>query len=260
MASHAICVWDFTASCDKIGLNELKAILTDLCKKWVFQKEEGESGYIHFQGRVSLKVKARMPKTDKTIHWSPTSKENADNDFYVTKEDTRIEGPWSDKDKVRYIPRQVREIETLYPWQEHIIADRLIWDTRTINIIHDKDGNKGKSTLKTYIGAHEFGRALPFSNDFKDIMRMVMDTPKTSLYIIDIPRALRKDQLFQFFAGVEEIKNGYAFDDRYHFKEEYFDCPNIWIFMNVIPDREYLSRDRWRLWEITEERTLVRLQ
>jgi len=77
-----------------------------------------------------------------------------------------------------------------------------------------------------------------------------MDTEKKPLYIIDIPRALRKDQLFQFFSGIETLKDGYAYDDRYHFKEEYFDCPNIWIFMNTIPDLEYMSKDRWRFYEI----------
>lgn len=257
---NAVCVWDFTAPADKIDLAELKKLCKEYAKAWVFQLEEGaETKYKHYQGRVSLKVKSRAVRYGKEngIHWSPTSTENKANDFYVMKEDTRINGPWSDKDKEVYIPRQVRKIKELYPWQEYIIKDRFNWDTRTINIIFDKEGNKGKTTLKTYIGCHEIGRAIPFSNDFRDIMRMVMDTEKKSLYIIDIPRALKKDQLFQFFAGVEEIKNGYAFDDRYKFREEYFDCPNIWLFMNIIPERDYLSKDRWKVWEINPDFELV---
>jgi len=53
-------------------------------------------------------------------------------------------------------------------------------------------------------------------------------------------------------SGIETLKDGYAYDDRYHFKEEYFDCPQIWVFMNMVPDISMLSKDRWKLWVIKE--------
>lgn len=263
MTSNPIYNWDFTVSTEAITLDELKKELHDKCKKWIFQEELGElTDYQHYQGRVSLKEKTRTPSklfTNKKFHWSATSTTNKDNDFYVTKSDTRVAGPWSDTDEIIYIPRQIREITNLYPWQQQVIGDAKIWNTRTINIILDVTGNNGKSTLKTYIGVHKIGRSLPYSNDYRDIMRMVMGTEAMPLYIIDIPRALKKDQLFQFFSGVETIKDGYAYDDRYSFREKYFDCPNIWIFMNTVPDRAYLSQDRWVLWEITPEKALANI-
>ena len=113
MAKNAVCSWDFTISKDKCDLENLLRDCRRDCKKWVFQEEEGKGGYRHFQGGVSLKVKNRKgPNWGYGEHWSITSEENADNDFYVTKEDTRISGPWSDKDM--YIPKQVRNI-SLYP-------------------------------------------------------------------------------------------------------------------------------------------------
>lgn len=258
---NAICTWDFTVSSEHINLTEFKAELKEHCKKWVFQEELGElSKYQHYQGRVSLKTKTRQPSKlfkCKSIHWSITSTENRDNNFYVTKTETRINGPWSDEDIETYIPRQIREIETLRPWQKQVIENAKTWDTRSINVIHDTKGNNGKSILKTYIGVHKIGRSLPFTNDYRDMMRMVMDTDTVPLYIIDIPRALRKDQLFQFFSAIETLKDGYAYDDRYHFKEKYFDCPNIWIFMNTLPEKSYLSNDRWKFWTITEDYTLT---
>ena len=259
LCEHACCVFDFTANVDDYDLLELKHILLEHCKSWTFQKEKGATGYIHWQGRVSLKLKTRTPyktfNTDK-IHFSLTSTENKDNNFYVIKSPTKIEGPWSDKDpKDIYIPRQIRNI-ILRAWQQYIVDDAGVWNTRNINLVIDGNGNHGKSILKTYIGVHGFGRALPFTNDYKDMMRMVMDTPKKQLYIIDIPRALRKDQLRQFFSGIETLKDGYAYDDRYHFKEEYFDCPNIWIFMNTVPDLSMLSTDRWELWTFNALGTL----
>lgn len=252
---NPVTTYDFT--CYDIDVTKCKLTMKKYCKKWDFQLEEGAQGRRHLQGRMSLKVKERISGVLKKFpgyHISVTSSENIGNNYYVTKEDSRVEGPWSSEDVEIYVPRQVREIETLREWQQYIIDDREVWNTRTINVIIDKEGNNGKTTLCTYAGVHGYGRKIPFSNDFRDIMRMVMDTPTSKLYIFDIPRALKKDHLNQFFAGVEEIKNGYAWDDRYAFKEKYFDCPNIWIFMNEIPDVTHLSHDRWVFWNIVEQR------
>lgn len=255
--SNPICVWDLTISEEKMSKEFLKDKLNKWAKKWAFQLEQGEeTGYKHWQVRISLKQKARQEEVLKMFELkgkgrcSPTSNENRDNCFYVMKDETRLEGPWTDEDKEVYIPRQVRECPELFEWQRHIVNDASVWNTRNINIVYCPHGNIGKSILKTHIGVYGIGRSLPYSNDYKDIMRMVMDTPKKSLYIIDLPRAISKEKLFQFFSGVETLKDGYAFDDRYHFKEEYFDCPNIWIFMNTMPDLTLLSEDRWKIWVI----------
>lgn len=259
MTTNAICVYDWTVSADKVSKDDVMSELKRIAKSWAFQLEEGsKTGYKHYQCRFSLKIKKRLNELQKMLtikegHLSATSEENKDNNFYVIKSTTKIDGPWTDQDKEIYIPRQIREVIKLYDWQEKVLNDRLVWNTRNINIIYDPIGNHGKSILKTYIGVHGYGRAIPFSNDFKDIMRMVMDTEKKPLYIIDVPRALKKEHLFQFFSGVETLKDGYAYDDRYSFKEEYFDCPNIWIFMNTIPDMSYLSKDRWIFWKFDDE-------
>jgi hypothetical protein len=240
MAKNAVSVWDFSISREKCSIEELKISLKEHCKKWVFQEEEGKSGYKHFQGRVSLKVKNRKgPNLGYAEHWSVTSEANKDNDFYVTKADTRITGPWSDKDA--YIPKQVRNI-TLRNWQQQIIDDRTTWNTRHINCIICRSGNIGKSTLVTYAGAHGLARRIPMLDAYKDFMRMVMDTPKNRLYLVDFPRSLNKIHCAGFWSAIETVKDGYAYDDRYGFKEEYFDCPNIWVFMNREPDYELLSR------------------
>lgn len=256
-------VWDFTIPSEKITKQQLIAALKKLCKRWVIQLEKGEqTGFIHWQCRASFTFKTRKAHTNphikahfpKETHFSLTSTENKDCFDYVSKDNTALEEPICDATEIpAYIPRQIREINKLRPWQQHVVDTANDWDTRTINILYDPTGNHGKSMLKTYIGVNKIGRAIPFSNDYKDIMRMVMDTDKMPLYIIDIPRALRKDQLFQFFSGVETIKDGYAYDDRYHFKEEYFDCPVIWIFMNKLPELESLSSDRWKIWSFNND-------
>lgn len=248
------CVWDMTIADGLFSVVQLKTLMKEHCKKWCFQLEEGkETGYKHYQCRVNFKSKQRITSIVKIFvgaHVSPTSTVNRDNMFYVTKDESRVAGPWKDDDP--YIPRQVREIAKLRPWQEGVISLSKVWDTRTINVIIDCVGNIGKTTLCSYMCVHRLGTMIPFANDFKDIMRGVMDRPKLGCYLIDLPRAISKDRLYQLYGGIEMVKSGYAYDDRYKFQEEWFDCPAIFVFTNVVPDAALLSRDRWKLWEVVD--------
>lgn len=238
-------------------------------KAWCFQKEQGEqTDYVHFQGVVSLKVR-RTVSSIKTLisasewtlpsYFEPVADatvKSGSEAFYVTKPETRVAGPWSDKADVPiYIPRHVRDI-TLYPWQQAIADSGKEYDSRRIDLVLDKSGNLGKSTLCAYLRTHKLGRGIPFMNDYKDLLRMVMDMPKAPLYIVDMPRAISKERLFQLWSAIETVKSGYAFDDRYHFREEDFDRPRIWVFTNSEPDLTMLSADMWRFWEVTPLRTL----
>lgn len=260
------CVYDFTASMDKNeSVTEIKEILNDLCKKWCFKGEIGEKGYRHWQGRLSLKVKNRLLPTiklfqakDCTWNISLTSNENKDNTFYIEKSDTQITQIYRDDDEVIYIPRQIREIKELYPWQNTVIEISKEWNKRTINIIYCPQGNIGKTTLVGYVRAYKLGRCLPCVFDYKELMAVVCDLPTDSAYFIDMPRAIKKNQLEGFFSGCETIKDGYAYDLRYKFQEKIFDCPNIFVFTNKVPEVSYLSEDRWNIWIIDVNKQLVK--
>ena len=248
--NNAVCNYDFTLW-DKDKLLEVGRIKTDLdaiAKKWCFQGEDAGSG-LHYQGRFSLKVKKRISEfTFLHAHLSKTSTENMDNMFYVMKDETRVSGPWRDTDM--YIPRQVREI-TLYPWQLEIERDIGVWNTRNINIVVDTNGNCGKSILTTFLCTTRSDvKSVPALNNYKDIMALVMCMPVAKMYIVDMPRGIDKFHQAEFFAAIESLKDGHAFDTRYSFKEKYFDCPNIWVFTNVKPDFSLLSSDRWHMFTI----------
>lgn len=253
--------YDFTISESKAPpLEKIKAWLNCNFKSWTFQLEEGERGFRHYQGRGSLKVKKRLGEMVKltkeglgcSVHFSPTSKKNIDNTDYCEKDDTRRGGPWKHDDVEIYIPRQIREIKGLYPWQDEIKNKVDVWDTRSINVVYCQHGNIGKSTLIGYLRAHQLARCIPPVNDYKDFMRMVCDLPTARCYCVDMPRAMNKDKLLGFYTGIESVKDGYAYDDRYRFVEKVFDCPNIWIFSNQLPDESLLSGDRWKIWEVNE--------
>lgn len=259
------CVWDWVGHINPgkdqtAGHEEIIKWLEKVAKKWSFQIEEGEkTKCLHYQGRLSLKMKKRdgwYVNGDyacpwKWFNWSRTSTENRDNAFYCTKEEGRIAGPWKDTDeKPRYVPRQVREIKEWRPYQLTITDSFGVWDTRGINVVIDRGGNIGKTVLAIALMCAGVAEYIPFCNDFKDIMRMVMDKKKVGGYIIDIPRAISKEKLFGLMAGIEMMKSGYCFDDRYKFKDEVIDCPVIWMFINIKPDISLLSSDRWKLWEV----------
>jgi len=72
--------------------------------------------------------------------------------------------------------------------------------------------------------------------------------------MIDVPRSLPKGKLNGFWSGIESLKDGYCWDDRYEFKEIVFDSPVIWVFSNESPDQEALSQDRWQFWHIEDDK------
>lgn len=263
-------VFDFRLSENDLNPGQVFNIFKGRIKKIVFQLEEGtRTSYRHYQGRVSLIKKKRKNELKKILedngcvvpeYLEPTTVADFKGEaFYQMKEDTKISGPWTEADfKEMYIPRQVREIKELYDYQKEIITTFNKWDTRTINWLYCPEGNIGKSTLVSYCRAYGLARSLPMVNDYKDLMRMVMDMPTSKAYLIDMPRAINKDRLFGLLSAIEEIKNGYAYDDRYSFKEKVFDCPCIWIFSNTLPNLDYMSADRWKIWKVDEEKSLVR--
>lgn len=256
--------WDFTLSVEHERDEEnIKKWLRKVAKKWTFQKEKGEkTGYEHWQGRFSLIVKQTLDHMKKNrpwpMHLSPTSNAHKGDMIYVSKSQTRLEGPWTDKDPNEdEMPFQFKKLKEWRPWQAQIVALLKVKDDRTIHVVYDPVGNKGKSSLANYLGWKQQAKTLPFVNDYKDVMRMVYDMPKVGAYFIDMPRAIKKHKLQQLFGAIEHVKNGFAFDDRNHYKEAYFDSPNIFVFTNDVPDLNMLSNDRWKIWDINKDDELV---
>lgn len=268
---NACCVWDLRVNCtEDTEPDALHSWLRENTKKWAFQKERGEGGQIHWQIRFSLKTKERWEGVWKrlgcwdlkthNIEWrlAPTSTTNRDNLFYVLKEESRIDGPWTDEDEA--IPVQVQKMKKLYPWQEacrDIIGKP---NDRHVNVIVCKKGGTGKSSFALFLRTMNLATIIPFCNDYKEFMQMVMCAPKRGCYVVDIPRAISKERLNQLWGAIETVKSGYAFDTRYHFKDAVFDSPAIFVFCNEAPDQTQLSRDRWVVWTISEALELVPLR
>jgi len=266
---NAVCVFDITLKVDETN-EDHKVVIATLkgwCKKWAFQRELSDSGLDHYQGRVSLIKKRRLQELIplwhalppfRNIHLSVSSTNGASEEFYVLKDDTRVAGPFTDRDlPPPYIPRQVRECKSLRPFQQEIIDHAKDWDTRHINLVYCPTGNCGKSTLCSYIRAHGIGRVIPPFTDYQDFSACVLDQPESTLYIVDMPRAMKKDKLQGLYTAIETCKDGFVFDKRYKYRERIFDCPNMWVFSNRMPDLDLLSQDRWKIWTINSSYELV---
>lgn len=270
--TSACAVWDFRMNEDICDENFLITFLKANAKKWTFQLEQSDNEYRHWQGRFSLiKKRTKFPLlnlfTDKKPNYlEPTSLENfQDEFFYAMKEDTRVKGPWSDKllseESNTYLPRQYRNL-SLYDWQKTIKDSADIFEPRIINLIYDEKGNNGKSTIAAICEILHGGIDMPPLNDYKELIQLAcnicMDTNNRSpkIMFFDMPRAIRKDQLYGLYSAIEQIKKGKLYDCRYHYKAYWIDSPQIWVFTNTLPDLSMLSKDRWKIWEIEDKKLI----
>ena len=261
-------VWDFTISKDHIDTKLLKDSLRSKCKKWAFQLECGESGYEHYQGRVSLIKKKSLKALISFFscsdsrwtkaHWSPTSNNSKGDVFYVTKEDTRIDGPWTDQDVEVIKTKQMLMFDkwTMYPWQQELKMTASQFDLRVINLIYDQVGCCGKSLFSEHMESVGLAEEVPPFRLMDDIFQWVASRPIKPCYIIDMPRGMKKDKLGDFYAGIEIIKNGVAYDKRYNAKKIRFDRPRVFVFTNTLPDLSLMSKDRWIIQTINSKKEL----
>lgn len=269
--------YDVTFSAEKNDRETINDFLEKFGKKWCNQLEQGDTtGYLHYQCRISLNTK-KITKTlfndickfGLTVNMkaiSPTSNGISNELFYdyCTKEHTRIEGPWTNEDKAKYIPRQYRDIESkLYPWQASIKEIIRGFDDRKINIIVDYKGNNGKSTIAHHLRLTAKGCCLPVCNDGEKIIQSACNQlmgkriRKSVPIFIDLPRAMDKTRLYGIYTAIEQIKSGWVYDVRNVWKEWDFDSPHIFVTTNRCPDEDMLSHDRWNMWAVNSNKELV---
>lgn len=256
------------------------ALIRPLFKKWCFQKEEcPTTGRLHYQGRGSLFKKKRLPElwnllNDTKLHGMQVSESSLktfqDEIFYMMKYDTRLDGPWDDtkwKDP-EYIPRQFRGLmDRLYPWQQQILDSADTFDDRYVNLVYDPQGCKGKSTIARLSQLHKGALRLPPVGDHKQLLESACDIlmarkeREPNLCFIDLPRTLTIDpkKFAPFMIAIEEVKGGVVCDMRNHYKEWWFDSPQVWVFCNHVPNLGYMSDDRWIFWTIDSFRNLRKL-
>lgn len=270
-------ILDLRANHENFTEESLKDWFKTNCTRWVFQLEKGEeTGYMHWQARAVMRKRARINVHKRELipegfnYVGPTCTDQAESlrmrgeALYQMKVQTRVEGPWTDKDEQReFVPYQFRG--EAKQWQQMILDSADVRDSRHINVVIDPVGNKGKSWLT--------GRAIcmgfpmiPSCGDAKELIATVCDilmstnNREPKLIILDLPRSLNKKRLHSMFHAVEVIKNGIVYDMRYSYKQWRYHSPQIWVMTNEKIDTSYMSHDRWNIWNFDENENLVMSQ
>lgn len=264
---NACCLYDFRYSATSLSYENVISHLKGVAKHYVFQEEKGNTGYVHFQGRLSLIKKRRKMEALRLFSVPPeyfeptTRKEFIKNSFqYQTKVDTRIAGPWTDKDIPIFIPRHIRG-RTPYAWQQKILDCKTQYDERMINVLIDPIGNHGKSILASMVRQHK-GITIPPIGDSKELVATCCDmlypnNRDPGLILIDIPRSVNNKRLVSLMTAIETIKDGWVYDFRYKFKAHEFNRPQIWVMTNNPIERKYLSPDRFIFWAFNSENEMI---
>jgi hypothetical protein len=130
----ACALFEFRMNAEGLSEETIISCLKQLAKHYNFQEEQGETtGYLHYQGRMSLIKKARkceLMKLWEKIGLTPipnylepasgTPSKTYDYENYGGKAATRTRGPWTEEEP-QYIPRQYRgKMETMFPFQKFI--------------------------------------------------------------------------------------------------------------------------------------------
>lgn len=266
--------FDITLNNPEVTWKQWGKLLNGWCKKWVFQLEKGESGTPHFQARIHLIQRKTMaglltdfkqgngPIADIGGRWSITSGGvHLGNKFnYVVKAD-REDGPWRDTDWVEppVLTRQLRTFlkHTKYAWQETVEGWTTTEDDRSIKVIFDQWGNGGKSIFAEYLEYKGAAFEVPAMRTCEDLMQFAYGFRPQKVYMIDMPRGMKKDKLGEFYSGLECLKNGVCYDKRYCGKKRRFDRPQIIVFTNQIPILELMTKDRWEIYSMMQDHSLV---
>jgi len=266
MTDKCVVGYDVTLPADKFTKEQVASMCKDWFSRFVFQLEESDNGYIHWQVRGHLIKKRRLNELKGKAfvggHLSITNdKTHQSNSFnYVMKADTRKDGPWTEKDfeDPPVLTRQLISFNSKeqYDWQKAVYGFCQTEDDRTIHLIYDPIGNAGKSIFCEWLEYHGHGYEIPPFRAMEDIMQCVMSIKTQKAFIIDMPRAMKKDKMGEFYAGIECLKNGVCYDKRYAFKKKRFDRPVVIVFTNVLPLWSFMSADRWSAWQINAEKGL----
>lgn len=249
-----------------ITLDQPLAQLTEVCKKvstltskhWIFQLEDTEKN-LHFQGYWNLHKKVRaktlainLNKYMPGIECQPSSnagKEALQN--YVMKEESRKDGPWSDK------PFQHKQtgwdiITKLHPWQLQIENEikHKCKNTRTINWLFDPLGGTGKTSLiKMLYKTYDIGW-LYYANT-RDLLNYVFKTSNKNCYIFNLTKAKPRDIGGEdLYSALESIKDGMIFNGKYETGTKCMDPPHIWVFANEKPNYSAMTNNRFKVWTI----------
>lgn len=237
---------------DESKLAQLDNIFVDC--EYVCQLERGENETKHLQGVI--RYSNPREQVDQNIfqlcHWERCRNwKNAIR--YCTKVDTRIDGPWTNIDglKWRQTIRSPLENKKLYRWQKDII--RLLAfppDERIIYWYWDEAGCSGKTSLAKHICLKYRKSWIYLNGCSRDILCCVQKKLESNDLSGAIFGLTRQDADGVSYKSLEILKDGIGFSGKYESDMFIANPMHILVFANFPPNIPMLSMDRWQIVKI----------
>lgn len=231
------------------AIEQIEQAFSGITKRYVFQEELGENNTPHIQGTVETTKKTRATQFNlpKQVHWEKTR--NVEAAFkYCAKPETKIGPTYSFG-----LPRALRLITNLYPWQQEIydVIKIECMDDRTINWYWDSKGKIGKTQFVKYCCFH-IKAIMITKGKTSDLVNAIFnaDMDETNVVFIDIPRS--GGNIVNYDA-LESIKNGIISNTKFETGMKLFNSPHVIVFANEPPDLTELSADRWNVVDLSKK-------
>lgn len=237
----------------KSDIEDIIEILEPISISYVFQEETGDNGTKHLQGCIKLKKKMRWSEFNlpKEIHWEKCISWT-DAVRYCTKTETRTGDIYS-----KGLPKQLKIIKELRCWQKEVME--LIKeepDDRTITWIYDEEGCMGKTVFSKYLYAKS-DAIIATGGGNKDIACLLAclkkegrDLNDKTAFIFNFPRSTEGIS----YKAIESVKDGLMTSTKYESSTLVFNCPHVICFSNELPNTSKLSKDRWNILTIEDNK------
>jgi hypothetical protein len=245
------------------GRLKLLAFLENKCHEWIFQKEKGdETGLVHFQCYIKMREKNHLQtminKVQKAglagghVQICSTNGREALKE-YSMKDDTRIDGPWTSKQKA--VKRKACTV-ALCPWQEKMFKHFAEKEAgpRSIWWIYDETGNSGKDFLTQQLVECLGWESIAAGYKADMLNCLVSGNPHAPGFFINIPRSTGKYD-FKELAGFVELAKALTITSLKYKSETIKRDKPAWILVtaNQRPDKKWWSADRCVELIITDE-------
>lgn len=156
------------------------------------------------------------------------------------------------------------DLGELYPFQKVIWETRNVFDSCTINFVHDTRSSD-KATMATLCNTSGKG-VYVVASSYMDMMNKCykqchnrMRDP--SPICIEMPsQTTNKEKAGMVYHTVERIKDGLLDKTRGGYDQWAIDSPQLWVFSAVPPHMDLLPDHKWKVWTITQDNDLHELR
>lgn len=264
---------------------QMQSIFREDCERWVYQLECTENGQeggnLHFQGRLNLRRKMRAStytnlfkeclgpynKYFYKVFFSHTSR-NCYNFDYVMKPETRVAGPWANKDVTEL--RSILPKEKMLVWHKKYEDMLFDYDSKPINfrILYnciDTSGGRLKTAFTKRM-MHLYEDEVSFLDCWSSPQQLqnsiVAEGPK-KMYLFDIPckflqGSWNQEQVYKLASLIERVKDGGPFRATMYggSRTLLFDPPICIVFSNTALGKDCFTPGRLE-WDILTDEVCV---